>query len=183
MLIVILGNSGAGKSTLARWLACKLGAPGEPLPHLDLDTIAWLPDQIAVARPRAEAEGLVREWCARNSSGVLEGCYGGLARVAIAAGAALIWLDPDVAQCLTHCRARPFEVHKYPDPQTQQDFLDRLLDWVREYPDRVGELGRASHAECFAECPNPRLRLEQAVNLDDPPPALLGWICPSPEIS
>lgn len=72
--IAILGNSGAGKSTLARWLAHVLGAPGAPLPHLDLDTVAWLPGQLAVTRPRAEADGLVRAWCAAHPQGVLEGC-------------------------------------------------------------------------------------------------------------
>ena len=87
-LIVILGNSGAGKSTLAHWLARELGAARQPLPHLDLDTVAWLPHQIAAARPPAEAEAMLRDWMAQHPRGVLEGCYGALARVAIAAGAA-----------------------------------------------------------------------------------------------
>lgn len=37
--IVIFGNSGSGKSTYAKAQAARLGCP-----HLDLDTIAWLPD-------------------------------------------------------------------------------------------------------------------------------------------
>jgi len=175
-LIVILGNSGAGKSTLAHWLARELGAARQPLPHLDLDTVAWLPHQIAAARPPTEAEAMLRDWMARHPRGVLEGCYGALARVAIAAGAALIWLDPGVEQCLAHCRARPFEAHKYPDPQTQQAHLERLLDWVRDYPHRAGDLGRADHAECFADCPNPKLRLEAAVDFRHPPEALRRWL-------
>ena len=119
---------------------------------------------------------MVREWCAVHSSGVLEGCYGKLARVAIDAGAALVWLDVSVEQCLAHCRTRPFEAHKYPDPQTQQAFLDQLLDWVREYPVRAGDLGRADHAECFAQCPGTKLRLTQAVDLNHPPEALRDWL-------
>lgn len=175
-MIVVMGNSGAGKSTLARWLAREIGAPGVPAPLLDLDTIAWLPDQIAQARPQAEAEALTREWCASHPRGVLEGCYGGLARVAIAAGASLIWMDVDVEQCLAHCRARPFEAHKYPDAQTQQAYLGQLLDWVSSYPEREGDLGRADHARCYAECPNPRIQLRGAVDLQRPPAVLLDWL-------
>lgn len=174
--VVILGNSGAGKSTLARWLARELGAPEAPVPHLDLDGIAWMPGQVAVARPQAEAETLVREWCAAHPRGVLEGCYGGLARVAIGAGARLVWLDLDVEQCLAHCRARPFEAHKYPDPATQQAYLDKLLEWVRAYPVRAGDLGRADHFACFSECATPRLRLSQAVDFSRPPQKLRDWL-------
>ena len=45
MRIAILGNSGSGKSTVARSLAARSGAV-----LLDLDTVAWEPGQIAVAR-------------------------------------------------------------------------------------------------------------------------------------
>jgi adenylate kinase family enzyme len=58
MRIAIIGNSGSGKSTLALWLTEKTGAA-----LLDLDTVAWVPGQIAVARAPDEAENQVRAFC------------------------------------------------------------------------------------------------------------------------
>ena len=46
MRVLIMGNSGSGKSWRARELAQQ-----RQLPHLDLDTIVWVPGLIAVARP------------------------------------------------------------------------------------------------------------------------------------
>ena len=46
MRIVILGNAGSGKSTLAKSLART-----QRMPMLDLDTLVWEPDQVAVQRP------------------------------------------------------------------------------------------------------------------------------------
>lgn len=48
MRIAIVGNSGSGKSTLARALRDAHG-----LPLLELDSIVWEPDLIAVLRDRA----------------------------------------------------------------------------------------------------------------------------------
>ncbi|MCE9595769.1 MAG: hypothetical protein K8S98_16390 [Planctomycetes bacterium] len=44
MRVLVFGNSGSGKSHLARRLLTEHG-----LAHLDLDTIAWAPNRIAVA--------------------------------------------------------------------------------------------------------------------------------------
>ncbi len=49
MKVIVVGNSGSGKSTHARMLAQEHG-----LEHLDLDSIMWEPNQIAVLRPRAD---------------------------------------------------------------------------------------------------------------------------------
>ena len=43
MRLLVFGNSGSGKSTYARTLADR-----ESLPHLDLDSIVWEPNQVAV---------------------------------------------------------------------------------------------------------------------------------------
>jgi len=73
MRIAILGNSGSGKSTLANWLAQSAN-----LAVLDLDSIAWEPDQPAVARSSALSEADVATFCTTHPRGVLEGCYGNL---------------------------------------------------------------------------------------------------------
>lgn len=173
MRIVILGNSGSGKSTLARWL----GARGDAS-VLDLDTVAWEPGQIAVAREPAAAAADVRSFCNARDRWVVEGCYGSLARVALAPVAParrplLIFLDPGLETCLAHCRARPWEPHKYASRQEQDARLAALLEWVRGYDTRAGDLGRADHVALFDAYAGPRLRLVQPLDLSHPPGELL----------
>lgn len=150
--IAILGNSGSGKSTLAARLARDLG-----LEMLDLDTVAWVPGQEAVARDPLEAAGLVRAFCTRGDHWVLEGCYASLIEAALASQPMLIWLDPGVDVCQAHCRARPWEPHKYSSPAAQERNLAMLLDWVAGYDTREGELGRAAHEALSARYAGPKL--------------------------
>lgn len=144
MRVAILGNSGSGKSTLADRLAREQG-----LATLDLDTVAWVPGQQAVARDPAEAAGLMREFCAGHERWVMEGCYASLISVALEADPILVWLDPGVEVCQAHCRARPWEPHKYSSPAAQDRNLTMLLAWVTGYESREGELGRAAHGALF----------------------------------
>src|SRR5438477_10664226 len=58
---VLLGNSGSGKSTLAARLA-----RASALPHLDLDTLAWLPTQPPQRRPLAESARAIAAFVAAN---------------------------------------------------------------------------------------------------------------------
>lgn len=48
----------------------------------------------------------------------------------------LIFLNPGVEACVRHCRARPWESHKYPTRDAQDANLAMLIDWVRSYPSR-----------------------------------------------
>ncbi len=141
---VILGNSGAGKSTHARALASELGCP-----HLDLDTIAWAPDEIAVERPRDHAARDVEAFCAAHARWVVEGCYGDLAEVALRFGPELVVLDPGVDACLRHCDSRPWEPHKYPSKAEQDERLPMLRAWIRDYYERVGRCSLAEHRDVF----------------------------------
>lgn len=85
----ILGNSGSGKSTLARDLAGKTAAP-----VLDLDTIVWEPQRVAVARDPAAVERDLTAFCADNETWIVEGCYGNLIRTALKWRPELIFLNP-----------------------------------------------------------------------------------------
>lgn len=145
MRVVLIGNSGSGKSTLARQLAA-----AHALPMLDLDTVAWEPGKIAVARaPLAAAED-VNAFCATGHRWVVEGCYAELARAALPYATLLLFLEPGVDVCIANCRNRPWESHK----------------WVREYYSRDGEMSLAAHQALFDEYRGPKRKLTVRVEPD-----------------
>jgi adenylate kinase family enzyme len=169
--IAILGNSGSGKSTLARWLAARSDAP-----LLDLDTLAWEPQKIAVARPAAAAVGNVQSFCAANVSWVIEGCYADLIRAALAFSPVLIFLDPGEARCLANCLSRAWEPHKYGSRAAQDERLPFLLSWVRAYYARTGELSHAGHVATYDDYRGPKHRLTQPPRLDPPAAEVLALL-------
>jgi adenylate kinase family enzyme len=171
MRIAILGNSGSGKSTLARWLAARSDAP-----LLDLDTLAWEPQKIAVARPAAAAVRDVQSFCAANASWVVEGCYADLIRAALEFSPLLIFLDPGEAQCLANCRTRAWEPHKYGSKAAQDERLPFLLAWVGAYYARAGELSHAGHVATYAAYQEPKHRLTEPPCLNPPAAELVALL-------
>lgn len=144
MRIAIIGNSGSGKSTLAGQLARRCG-----LAVLDLDTVAWEPDRIAVARDAAAACADVRAFCDARRDWVVEGCYASLVAESLPFGPTLVFLDPGIEACLAHCRQRPWEPHKYPSKNAQDEKLAFLLDWVRDYARRDDDASLKKHRSLF----------------------------------
>ena len=141
---MILGNSGSGKSTLAVALASEHG-----LEHLDLDALAWQPTEPPQRVPLEVAAKRLREFARRHASWVVEGCYADLAEVVVAEATELIFLDLPVDACQRHARSRPWEPHKYETKEAQDANLDMLLQWIADYPDRDGPLGRRAHQALF----------------------------------
>ena len=111
MCVAILGNSGSGKSTLARWIAGYTYAP-----LLDLDTVMWEPGKIAVARSPEAARSDLNAFCSAKNHWIVEGCYASLVDTALEYSPRLIFLNPGENQCISNCRARPWEAHKYQIP-------------------------------------------------------------------
>lgn len=142
--VLVMGNSGAGKSTYARALARTHG-----LAHLDLDPLAWLPTQPPTRRPIADAMEDVQLFLAEHDAWVIEGCYGDLIEALLDEADALRFLNPGVEVCVEHCRARPFEPHKYASKAEQDANLPMLIDWVRGYTTREGPLSLAAHRRIF----------------------------------
>lgn len=142
--LLVFGNSGSGKSTLARALAREHG-----LTHLDLDTIAWDPVARTTRRPLPDAFAELDAFVARESRWVIEGCYADLLEHLLPHADAIRFLNPPVERCVEHCRARPWEPHKYPSKQAQDASLAFLLDWVRDYPNRDGPMSLAAHRALF----------------------------------
>jgi hypothetical protein len=123
---------------------------------LDLDTVAWEPGKVAVARPPELASADVRAFCNANASWVVEGCYAALVKVALEFAPRLVFLNPGEARCIANCRARPWEPHKYASKREQDERLSFLLSWVSEYYRRDGDLSLAGHRRCFDEYAGPK---------------------------
>ena len=154
MRIAIIGNSGSGKSTLAREIVAT-----HSIVSLDLDTVAWEPGKIAVARPADAAAMDVRAFCSAHESWVVEGCYAALVFQTFEQSPILLFIDPGVDACLENCRRRPWEPHKYASKTEQDENLEFLLSWVREYYSREGELSLSAHQSLFESYRGPKLRL------------------------
>ena len=162
MRIALIGNSGSGKSTLARQMAS-----ARTLPMLDLDTVAWEPGKVAVARDPGAATRDLQRFCEASESWVVEGCYASLVRAALAYSPVLVFLEPGVEACLANCRNRPWEPDKYPSKQVQDQHLDFLLAWVREYYSRAGDLSLAAHQMLFDEYHGPKHKFTTRVDASE----------------
>jgi adenylate kinase family enzyme len=159
---LIIGNSGAGKSTLARRLASE-----HALAHLDLDTLAWLPQAPPQRRPLADSAVDIAAFTTRHGDWVIEGCYADLIDLALPHCSQLLFLNPGIEACLAHCRARPWEPHKYPSKAAQDANLAMLLDWVRDYVRRDDACSLRQHRELFDRHAGDKLELTEV-------PALAG---------
>jgi adenylate kinase family enzyme len=146
---LIFGNSGSGKTTLARWLA-----HDDDLCHLDLDQVAW--DSPGVRMPLSRSEALLMEWVADHPRWVIEGCYGDLLELVLPYATELHFLNPGTEACVAHCRARPWEPEKYPTRAAQDEMLEFLLDWVRQYETRDDEYALSHHRKIFERFAGPK---------------------------
>jgi adenylate kinase family enzyme len=169
--IAILGNSGSGKSTLASWIRENTRAVS-----LDLDNIAWEPHQIAVPRAPDVAARDVDTFCRAHESWVIEGCYASLVSVALTHQPRLLLLNPGVDACTVHCRARPWEPHKFASKQAQDEHLSFLLKWVKEYYARNGDMSLAAHLECFDRYDGPKRIVDTTLNYAVPSSEMRSWL-------
>ena len=144
MRILIFGNSGSGKSHCAKRLSADHG-----LAHLDLDTIAWEPGQIAVPRPLAAAQQDLNGFVLQHENWVIEGCYGELTEFLSPRCSELVFMNPGQEVCLMNNHRRPFEPHKYASEEAQERMLPQLLEWVADYYSRAGTWSYEHHRQLF----------------------------------
>ncbi len=161
MRIVILGNAGSGKSTLAKSLARTQG-----MPLLDLDTLVWEADQVAVGRSDILVFAELAQFCRESDDWVIDGCYGDLVQAVLPNGPLLIFLEPGRDVCVANCRARPWEPHKYRTQHEQDDHLEDLLGWVRSYYDLAGSMSLMGHRALFAAYAGPKRLVTQLAELE-----------------
>jgi adenylate kinase family enzyme len=159
--IVIFGNAGSGKSTYAVHLS-----KVEGLAHLDLDTLVWEPRLVAVPRSGDVVEGDLNRFLGSQTRWVIEGCYSEWVELASRHCTELVFLNPGEAVCLAHCRARPWEPHKYVSSVEQDKMLDFLLSWVRAYYTRDESCSLMRHQQLFQAFTGPKREVTLPLALD-----------------
>ncbi|MDH5633918.1 MAG: AAA family ATPase [Gammaproteobacteria bacterium] len=142
--VLIFGNSGSGKSTLARKLAT-----GGGLAHLDLDSLAWLPESPPRRMPLEQSAGHIMQFINTNKGFVIEGCYADLLEVAVPFANEIIFLNLPISQCVSNARNRPWEPHKYARKEDQDNNLEMLVKWIEQYHDRDDVFSYSAHTKLY----------------------------------
>ena len=142
MKAILLGNAGAGKSTL-----CKLMIAKNPAARLSLDEVAFRGD--ANRRPLQDSIEDVKSWISGHANWIIEGCYADIIEPVLRYCDELIFLNPGVETCVSHCRSRPWEPEKFSSRQEQDENLDNLIQWVRSYETRADEYGLSRHRALY----------------------------------
>jgi len=127
--VILLGNAGAGKSTLARQVLEK-----ETASCLSLDAISFKDgsDRCSIVESVSEAEHFI-------TSKIIEGCYADIIEPILKYCETLIFLNPDIETCVSHCHDRPWEPEKFKSKKEQDENLSNLIAWIREYETRDDE--------------------------------------------
>lgn len=160
MRVLVFGNSGSGKSTYARALSER-----EQVPHLDLDTIVWEPDQVAVLRAPAAIQASLQAFLDAHEHWVIEGCYGEFVEAAAPHATELVFLNPGLEACLANNARRPWEPHKYATPEQQDAMLAQLQAWVAGYYERDDQWSYAAHRRLFDASPHRKVEHRAVVPL------------------
>ncbi len=144
--VLIFGNSGSGKSTLAKKLVDQEG-----LAHLDLDSLAWLPETPPQRALLRESRNKINDFINSSTGWVIEGCYVDLLEIAAPLANEVIFMNLGVTQCVKNAIARPWEPHKYESKKAQDDNLKMLIDWIKQYTERDDVFSFRSHSRFYEE--------------------------------
>lgn len=142
--VVIFGNFSSGKSTLAKALK-----ESEGLPHLDLDTIAWLPTLPPQRKLMSESKREIDAFIESNGRWVIEGCYSDLLDIVLPVSSEIIFLNLPVDACVANAKQRPWEPHKYESKQAQDANLNMLTNWIAQYTERDDIFSQSAHEALF----------------------------------
>ena len=152
MKVLTYGNSGSGKSTYARALAAQ-----HNLAHLDLDSIVWEPEKIAIPREPQVVLISLMEFISTHPAWVIEGCYGELVEAASTHCTQLVFLNPGLEACQENNRRRPWEPHKYASMEQQNSMLANLQSWVAGYYSREDSWSYKVHRDLFEAHTGPKV--------------------------
>ncbi|MCC5855409.1 MAG: shikimate kinase [Idiomarina sp.] len=142
MKVTLLGNAGAGKSSFARLLSNR-----NPVAYLSLDEVAFCNG--AQRRELQESVADVEAFIAQHDSWIIEGCYADILEPVLTHCDMLFFLNPGVEVCIAHCLERPWEPEKFASKAEQDQHLESLIAWVRDYETRTDEYGLQRHRALF----------------------------------
>jgi adenylate kinase family enzyme len=142
--ILLFGNSGSGKSTLAKEL-CET----EGLPHLDLDTLAWLPTSPPQRQLISDSEKAMQDFTHGKDSWIIEGCYTDLLECVAPFANEIVFMDLPIEACVSNARGRPWEPHKYVSKEAQDANLENLIEWIAQYRHRTDTFSEQSHRRFY----------------------------------
>lgn len=142
--IIVFGNSGSGKSTLAKRLSQDI-----KIAHLDLDTLAFKVDQPTERRCVEESLEDVITFLESNNSWVIEGGYSDILGPILYYANEVVYLDLPVKCCEENALSREWEPHKYESKEAQDQNLDMLINWIKDYYLRDDEFSKFSHDKLF----------------------------------
>lgn len=128
---------------------------------LDLDLVFW--DTGTVERPSKLRIAEVQKFCREHESWIIEGCYSDLIEASFPWSPELIFMDPGQEVCISNCRRRPYEPHKYRTPEEQDQNLNFLLAWVANYYEREGLMSYRRHNELFNSYNGPKRRITEQI--------------------
>jgi adenylate kinase family enzyme len=154
--IIIFGNSGSGKPTLANKLSIT-----KDLAHLDLDTIAWQAGSPPTRKALEDSQRDINAFVQKNSQWVIEGCYSDLLVFAMVNATEVIYLDLPIATCIDNAKSRPWEPHKYPSKQVQDQNLAMLVDWINQYNTRQDTFSKSAHESLFQGFNGKKTRIDE----------------------
>ena len=129
--ILIFGNSGSGKSTMAKKLV-----ETEGLGLLALDMLAWLPEKPPRRMSLLESKKKIEAFIMAHDGWVIEGCYTDLLECAAPYATEVMFMNLSVGDCVENAKARAWEPLKYESKQAQDENLEMLLAWIKQYPER-----------------------------------------------
>ena len=130
--------------------------------HLDLDVLAWQDTVPPIRCPLSESIEKIDEFINNHSKWVIEGCYADLLSHALRQADELVFLNQGIDTCVSNARKRPWEAHKYSSLEKQNQNLEMLISWIRQYADRDDEFSLLAHTRLFNEFP--RLKKECKLN-------------------
>jgi hypothetical protein len=115
------------------------------LAHLDLDTLAWLPENPPKRAPSIHAKEKIDEFIKTNDCWVIEGCYTDLLELVAPVAKEAIFMNLNIDQCIENAKNRPWEPHKYESKEAQDSNLSMLINWIKQYTERKDEFSFDSH--------------------------------------
>lgn len=144
--MLIFGNSSSGKSTLAKEIArC------EKIAHLDLDTIAWLPETPPERMPLDVSNKNIKAFITTHKNWVIEGCYTDLFKTIRSEASQIIFMNLDISRCIENAKNRPWEPHKYATKKAQDENLEMLIEWIKQYFEREDVCSYKAHTDFYED--------------------------------